>query len=60
MLPIGKGQGKSLTMLLQCQLPHALFTSLEDFKQCGYTVTVLPRPHGTRRVTARFTMLFAW
>lgn len=35
-LPIGKGAGKSLTMLLQCQLPYVLFTGLEDFKQCAH------------------------
>lgn len=33
-LPLGKGDGKSATMLLQCQLPHVLFTGLEDVKQC--------------------------
>ena len=32
-LPLGKGAGKSATMLLQCQLPHVLFTGLEDYKQ---------------------------
>lgn len=34
-LPLAKGGGKSLTVLLQCQLPFALFTQLEDFKQLG-------------------------
>lgn len=34
-LPLGKGPGKSLSILLQCQLPHVLFTGLEDFKQMG-------------------------
>lgn len=33
-LPLGKGAGKSATMLLQCQLPHVLYTGLEDYKQC--------------------------
>ena len=37
MLPLGKGDGKSLTVLLQCQLPHVLYTGLEDYKQCAST-----------------------
>mmetsp|Transcript_5943 Transcript_5943/g.17010 ORF Transcript_5943/g.17010 Transcript_5943/m.17010 type:complete len:221 (+) Transcript_5943:212-874(+) len=32
-LPVTKGPGKSLNMLLQCQLPFVLFTQLEDYKQ---------------------------
>ena len=36
-LPLGKGDGKSLTVLLQCQLPHVLYTGLEDYKQCAST-----------------------
>ena len=35
-LPLGKGAGRSLTMLLQCQLPYVLFTQLEDYKQCVF------------------------
>lgn len=33
-LPLGKGQGHSVSMLLQWQLPHALFTVLEDYRAC--------------------------
>ena len=33
-LPLGKGQGRSLSMLLQWQLPHCLITELEHYKQC--------------------------
>ncbi len=35
-LPVGKGAGRTLTMLLQCQLPYVLFTQLEDYKQCVF------------------------
>ena len=34
-LPLGKGQGRSLSMLLQWQLPHCLFTELDHYKQCA-------------------------
>ena len=33
-LPLGKGQGRSLSMLLQWQLPHCLITELDHYKQC--------------------------
>ena len=33
-LPLGKGNGHSVSMLLQWQLPHALFTVLEDYRAC--------------------------
>ena len=34
-LPLGKGQGRSLSMLLQWQMPHALFTGLDDYRACA-------------------------
>ena len=33
-LPLGKGGGRSVSMLLQWQLPHALFTVLDDYRAC--------------------------
>ena len=39
-LPLGKGQGRSLSMLLQWQMPHALFTGLDDYRACALSVTV--------------------
>ena len=39
-LPLGKGQGSSVSMLLQWQLPHALFTVLEDYRACAPSPTL--------------------
>ncbi len=45
-LPLGKGQGRSLSMLLQWQLPHCLITELEHYKQCAIERTwYLPGIH---------------
>ena len=34
-LPLGKGEGRSLSMLLQWQLPHCLITELDHYKRCA-------------------------
>ena len=31
-LPLGKGEGRSMSMLLQWQAPHALFTALDEYR----------------------------
>ena len=44
-LPLGKGQGRSLSMLLQWQMPHALFTGLDDYRAYAPSETGSPVLH---------------